>query len=118
MNSAPVQPPARRAWLGLAGGLLLAVGAWTLPVNLNSIPPALLTASVGVFEGRPAWLTTALDLALSIATPPAVRRVRRGKVCVDLDEAIAWLAHRFDPVACAEIRARVADLRAALPPIE
>ncbi len=45
MSSAPVQPPARRAWLGLAGGLLLAVAAWTLPVNLNSIPPALLAAA-------------------------------------------------------------------------
>ena len=75
-----------------------------------------LTAAVGVFEGRPPWLTTGLDLALSIATPPAVRRVRRGKVCVDLDEAIAWLAHRFDPGACAQIRPLVADLRASLPP--
>jgi len=45
MNSTPVQPSVRRAWLGLAGGLLLAVVAWTLPVNLNSIPPALLAAA-------------------------------------------------------------------------
>lgn len=45
MNTAPVQPSFRLAWLGLAGGLLLAVGAWMLPVNLNSIPPALLAAA-------------------------------------------------------------------------
>ena len=77
-----------------------------------------LAAVVGVFEGQPAWLATGLDVALSITTPPALRRVRRGKVCVDLDEAIAWLAHRFDPAACAEVRPLVGDLRAALPPVE
>lgn len=45
MNAAPVQPSSRRAWLGLAAGLLLAVTAWMLPVNLNSVPPALLAAA-------------------------------------------------------------------------
>lgn len=45
MNSAPVRPSFSRAWLGLAGGVVLAVVAWTLPVNLNSIPPALLAAA-------------------------------------------------------------------------
>lgn len=45
MNVTPVQTFARRAWLGLVGGLLLAVAAWMLPVNLNSVPPALLAAA-------------------------------------------------------------------------
>lgn len=75
-----------------------------------------LNASVGVFEGRPGWLTTGLDLALSIAIPPAARGRRRGKVCVDLDEAITWLAQRRDPRVCAEIHPLVARLRASLPP--
>lgn len=79
-----------------------------------------LETVVGAFEGRPAWLGTALDLSFTIAVPRAVRGRRRGKVCVDVDEATAWLARRLDPetapARCAELRALIAELRAALPP--
>lgn len=79
-----------------------------------------LDTVVGAFEGRPAWLATALDLSFSIAVPRAVRGRRRGKVCVDVEEAIGWLARHLDPDRALargdEIRALVAAIRASLPP--
>jgi len=43
---APAHPLlSRRALLGVAAGVLVVAAAWMLPVNLNSVPPALLAAA-------------------------------------------------------------------------
>lgn len=45
MSAASRPRRARRALLSAGAGLLLAAAAWMLPVNMNSVPPALLGAA-------------------------------------------------------------------------
>ena len=61
-------PHSRRALLGAAAGLLAAAAAWMLPVNLNSVPPALLAAAG---EGTPTVVELGRQLVAAEKIGPA-----------------------------------------------
>lgn len=78
-----------------------------------------LTATVAVFEGQPAWLAAALDVALQITSQrPGRAPTRRTKLCVDAHEGICWLSRQRGPVStdAPRLEQAVESLRASLPP--
>lgn len=128
--SAPSSPPRwpLTALGGVVGGLVLALAAWMLPVNLKSVPPTLLTAAgrgtptvaelgrqlVAAEKIGPAELVLAAARTLDDPGAPALATVVNG-LAAQQAELVAWGG--WDPFLDPLFKLRTGHAPAASTPV-